>query len=110
MKKFMILYLAGPEAIAKMKDASKEKHMEEMEKWKTWAAQCGDSLVDFGNSFSNSLKLKSGAAGDSGLIMYSILQGENMEAIIDLLRGHPHMELDDSCEISIHECMNMPEM
>jgi len=46
---------------------------------------------------------------DKGVVGYSILQAESMDAAVEMLKGHPHLEWTDGCEIEVHESMPMPQ-
>jgi len=35
---------------------------------------------------------------------------ENMEKAVEMLKGHPHLEWADGCEIEVHKSMPMPGM
>jgi hypothetical protein len=83
---------------------------EGMKPWMAWAEGCGDSLVDLGTPLAGGQRLsKSGASpSDKGVVGYSILEAENMEAAQVLLDGHPHLEWAAGCEIEVHESMPLP--
>lgn len=110
MKKFIVLYHAPAEAMEKMKHASPEEMQKGMEPWMVWAKRCGDGLVDIGTPLGNGQKItKSGSmASDKGVVGYSILQAENMEAAKALLEGHPHLEWTGGCEIEVYESLPLP--
>lgn len=111
MKKFIVLYTASQGATwRKMKGASPEDMKSGMESWMAWAKRCGDGLVDMGAPLGNGQKItKSGSMpSDKGVMGYSILQAENMEAAKALLEGHPHIEWAEGCEIEVYESMPLP--
>ncbi len=83
---------------------------EGMKPWMAWAERCGDRLVDLGTPLAGGQRLtKSGASpSDKGVVRYSILQAENMEAAQALPEGHPHLEWAAGCDIEVHESMPLP--
>ena len=110
MTKFVVIYHAPASSWGQMGNATPEDMAEGMKAWMAWAARCGDGLIDMGTPLSGGQKLsKSGASpSDKGVLGYSILQAENMEAAQALLDGHPHLEWDAGCEIEVHESMPPP--
>jgi hypothetical protein len=43
-----------------------------------------------------------------GVVGYSVLEAENMEAAQALMRSHPHLEFAAGCEIEVHESLAVP--
>jgi len=41
------------------------------------------------------------------VVGYSILQAENIERAVKMLKDHPHLNMDDSCSIEVHESMEL---
>jgi hypothetical protein len=85
MKKFMLLY-KGP---ATPPGASHEK-------WPAWFNKVGDKLVDRGSPMDNGAVLNSDIlTGDSATDFngYSILQAENINEVISLVKDHPFLSL-----------------
>ncbi len=110
MKKYIVIYRATESAMEVMSDATPEDMKKGMEPWMTWAAKCGDGLVDMGTPLGGGQKLnKSGSSSSvSGVIGYSILQAEDVEAAKSMLRGHPHLDFAEGCEIEVHESLPLP--
>jgi hypothetical protein len=110
MKKFVVIYNATAEAMAQTMSMSQEDMKKGMGAWFAWAEKAGDALVDFGSSLMGGQKLsKSGSSpSDHGVMGYSILEAEDMEAAQAVLSGHPHLEWAAGCELEIHESMPMP--
>lgn len=77
-----------------MQNATPEDMKEGMEAWMVWAKAWGDGLVEFGTPLGGGQKLtKSGSSpSDKGVVGYSILQAEDMEATTALLKNHPHTD------------------
>ena len=110
MKKFIVVYYASADFDEMGKNMSSEDHKKGMEKWMEWAKKCGSGLVDMGTPLGNAQKVtKSGIVpSNKKVVGYSVLQAESMEDAQEMMKDHPHFELDDSCEIEIYECMPMP--
>lgn len=109
MKKFIVIYHANESAMEQMGKSSPEESKEGMKKWMDWAEKCGDGLVDMGSPLGNGWNMKSSSKSSKGVVGYSILQAEDMDAAKKMLEGHPHMEWNEGCEIEVHECLPMPE-
>jgi hypothetical protein len=98
MKKFMLFY-KGP---ATPPGASHEK-------WPAWFNKLGEKLVDRGSPLDNGLVLQGdGSTNDSATNFngYSMIQAENINAVISLVKDHPFLSLG-SREYSI-EIFELP--
>lgn len=92
----------------RMRNMSKEDMDKMMKPWLAWRDKVGNALVDFGNPMINgmhytksgSLKAQTRANG------YSIVQAEDMEAVHEMLSGHPYMEMPET-SIEVFELMPM---
>ena len=109
MSKFIVIYHARAPYMQMMQErcATQEDMQAEMQAWMDWAGRCGESLTEMGGPMVGSLKLTNdGSSGsEQGVVGYSILEAENMAGAQGLLEGHPHLGLDSSCEIEVHEVM-----
>jgi hypothetical protein len=112
MKKFIILYHAPMGAMEKMASATPEDAQKGMEPWMEWARHCGSGLVDMGSPLTNAQKVKKdgAAASQSTVVGYSVLQAENMDKALAMVKDHPHLQWMDSCEVEVHETMPLPGM
>jgi len=110
MKKYIVIYHATEEAMKEAAKTSSEEAKESMKPWMEWKEKIGDAVVDMGNPLGNGQKLsKSGTtSSDREVVGYSILQAENMDDAVELLKGHPHLEWNKGCDIEIHEAMPLP--
>ncbi len=110
MKKFIVIYYAPISAMEQMNDTNPEEMKKGMEPWMEWAKKCGSGLVDMGTPLANGQKIiNSGAMpSDKNVVGYSILQAENMEEAAEMLKGHPHLQWTDGCEIEVHESVPLP--
>jgi hypothetical protein len=114
MKKFLVLYLAPAEAMARMQEVPREQQAKGMEAWMQWAKKCGDHLVDMGAPLINAQQLSSGdqvSKSKNQIGGYSILQAENMKELIELMKGHPHIGgWSPEAVIEMHESAPLPGM
>lgn len=89
MPNYMLAYHGG-----KMPE-SPEEGAEHMAKWKVWAENLGDSLVNKGTPLGNAKTVNSSGVIDGGgndpLIGYSILKAENIEAAVKMVEDSPHV-------------------
>ncbi|MCY4366205.1 MAG: YciI family protein [Chloroflexi bacterium] len=112
MSKFIVIYHARAPYMQMMQEkaATQEEMQAEMQAWMEWAGRCGEGLTEMGGPMTGSLKLTSegSSASDRGIVGYSILEAADMGAAQAMLEGHPHFRLDSSCEIEVHEVMQMP--
>lgn len=112
MKKFMLLYYAPVSALDQMKNASPEDMKKGMEPWMQWFNQWKGSIVDMGLPMANARKMtKSGEAHVSSKIAgYSIIQAEDMQKALEVVKNHPHMQWMEGAEVEVHEMLPMPGM
>ncbi len=113
MKKFIVTFHApasAMEQMGQMSTASAEEQKKAVAPWMEWAERCGSALVDPGSPLMGGQTLsKSGSSpSDKGVVGYSILQAEDMEAAKAMLESHPHLEWMAGCEIDVHETMHGP--
>src|SRR5215213_7106450 len=96
MKKFILFYKGPPTP----PDASHEK-------WPNWFTQLGDHLVDRGSPLQNGRVVREdGSTRDpeTNTNGYSIIQAENLDEALKLLKDHPLLTMDtDEYFIEIFE-------
>jgi hypothetical protein len=110
MKRFIVLYHANAESMAEMaKQGNPEERQESMKKWMQWAQKCGNALVDMGKPLGNGKKID-GSASNKGIVGYSILQAQDMDGALALVKDHPHTSWNAGCSIEVHEEMPLPGM
>jgi hypothetical protein len=107
MTKFMALYKSSVSAQEQMANSSPEEMKAGMDAWMAWAAKAGDALVDLGSPMSSVAHLGPGSS-DGEISGFSILQGETVDAVTEVLAGHPH--LDWGGAIDVVEYLAMPGM
>ncbi len=111
MTKFIVTYLAPIDATWKTQESTPEEMEAGMKAWMVWAEKCGNKLVDMGSPLGNGKTVSPGgitSASKSEIIGYSILQANNMEEAVSLLKEHPHLDWNAACEIEVHESLPMP--
>ena len=111
MTKFIVCYLAPVDATWKTQESTPEEMEAGMKAWMDWAQKCGYNLVDMGSPLGSGVTVRPGgktAESDSEIIGYSILQANNMEEALGLLKDHPHLNWNAECEIQVHESLPAP--
>jgi hypothetical protein len=113
MKKFIVIYHAPADAMEQTANSTPEQQAKGMEEWMKWAQKCGDKLVDLGSPLTNGQQLSpdgNSKPSSKNVAGYSVLQAENIEDAIKLLKGHPHLAWNAECSIEVHETMPLPGM
>lgn len=109
MKKFLVLYKAPSSAMEQMAKVSPEQAQSGMEAWMSWARKARSGIVDLGAPLGE-FKMVANAEADNSKLKtagYSILQADSSEALMELLREHPHLHLPGS-SIAFSECLPAP--
>ena len=108
MQKYLVLYHATADAMQAMMKSTPEDMQAVMGAWKAWADRCGDALVEMSPLKPGGRMTGSGsAANELGVVTYSVLQAENVEAAQALLADHPHLG-SAGCEVEVYEAMSLP--
>lgn len=112
MKKFIVIYHAPKAAAAKMAEATPEQAKAGMEPWFAWQKKVGSGMVDLGTPLSNGMQVtKSGVfPSDKDVVGYTILQANNMEEAVEMVKGHPHLDWVEGCAVEVHESLALPGM
>jgi len=110
MTKYIVIYHALESAMAKMAESTPEDMKKGMEAWNEWAKKCGDGLVDMGTPLANgqSVTVDGTIPSKKGVVGYSILQADDMDGAVAMLKNHPHLAWTEGCEIEVHEAMPLP--
>ncbi len=105
MTQFIFTYHGGK------KPETPEEGQKAMQAWKTWAASLGDALINPGTPVGTTKILNAGGsisdqASANPIMGFSIIEAENMDAALELLKDCPHLHMfEGSLEIS--EMMQM---
>ena len=110
MNKYLVVYHAPLSYHEKVKEMKPEEKMAEMGKWHEWSENCGDAMVDMGAPLKGGMKVmkSSNKTGTREVVGYSMIQAKSMDAAMEIMKSHPHLLQDNSCEIEIHEATPMP--
>jgi hypothetical protein len=113
MKKFLVLYMADPAAMADMmKNSTPEQQKKGMEAWKKWMDKHKASLIDPGAPVGKTKRVDSKGASDTKNAIggYSTIKAESAEAAAKILgTDHPHFQMPNSW-IEVTEILEMPGM
>ena len=111
MSKFVFIYHA-PMSPADATPPSPEQMEAVMGQWNDWAARVGDGLVDFGTPLDGGVRVSQDGTSPSTreVAGYSIIEAADMDAALDLAKGHPHLNMPGGCEIEVHEAQAIPGM
>ena len=112
MKKFLVLYRSPVSASEMMVNATPEQAKAGMDAWMAWAKRAGEGIVDLGTPLGDGKSVASGSvsASKSQVTGFSILQAESEDAVIALLRDHPHLGTPGDSSIEVHEFLALPGM
>ena len=108
MQKYLVLYYASAAAMQAMMDPEPVDMQAVMDAWKAWAERSGDALVEMSPlSPGGRITASGSSANEMGVVTYSVLQADNMEAAQALLADHPHLG-HAGCGIEVYETMSLP--
>lgn len=106
MPQFLFTYHGG------RKPETPEEGQKGMNAWKKWVANLGEALINPGTPVGKTKVLtKNGVSADPSphpIMGFSIVEADNMEAALDLLKDCPHLHMMDGT-LEISEMMQMPE-
>jgi hypothetical protein len=95
MQKFLVLYQSTVPASEQLKNATPAQAKAGMDAWMAWAGRLNGATA--------------AAAGSSPVGGYSILQAESKDALMALLKNHPHF-MAPGASIEAFEFLPMPGM
>jgi hypothetical protein len=114
MKKFLVLYKVPLDAMAQTSNMTPEQQAKGMELWMQWAKKAGKRLIEMGSPLMNAHQISPGdkiTISKNSVAGYSIIEAENMDGAIGLLKGHPHTSgWNSDAIIEVHESMPLPGM
>ena len=103
MTEFILAYHGG------RRPATKEEGQAHMAKWMAWIKGMGGAVVNPGMFLGQSKTVSGeGVADDGGsnpLAGITVLQAETMDAVLELVKTSPHMDLGGTIEVA--EVMQM---
>ncbi|MFL5297511.1 MAG: hypothetical protein ACJ798_14110 [Phenylobacterium sp.] len=108
MNKFMVLYLSSATAANQMAQATPEQTQAGMALWTAWARKAAETIVDMGSPLGPPV-IAAGSAPpvDRAVSGFSVLQGETLEAVVELMRDHPHTHAPGAA-VEVHEFLPLP--
>ena len=84
-------WMAKPEA--ERKEAESKMQAE----WQAWAAAHASSILETaGAGAMTEVSKDGGTEGHNDIMMYSLVQGESKEAIVEMFKDHPHFGIPDA--------------
>ena len=105
MPNFMLAYYGGN------KPGSQEEGMAQMEKWKAWIKDLGDTIVNPGTPLPVSKVVTSGGVEDdtdpNSMKGFAVVKARSMEAAVEIARSDPFLENGGTIRVS--EMMEMNE-
>ena len=110
MAKFMILYNAAASASVTMANSSPEEIKASMDEWVKWRDDASKTFkVEFGLPLQAVSQVNANGVGnnDSHVSGYSTVEGESKEALLELLKSHPHLKRQGAF-IDVLEMLPMP--
>jgi hypothetical protein len=111
MKKFLALYMARASAIEQMMKATPEEMKAGMDEWMKWAKSNDKAIVELGAPLAKTKRVTSAGMSDTKneITGYSIVQGDSVESVAKIFKGHPHLQMDGT-SIDLIEHFEMPGM
>jgi hypothetical protein len=112
MKKFLVLYESTAAAADQMKNATPAQQKAGIDAWMSWAGRAASGIVDMGSPVATTAKLTGPTqvgAGKSQVAGFSVLQAASKEALLELLKNHPHF-MSPGASIEVFEFLPMPGM
>lgn len=111
MNNYIVLYHAPKTVAERFAQATPEQAMQGMKLWFAWKEKLGDALVRIGRPLGNAMRVtKDGVSkSDSNIIGMSILQADNMDEALEMVKDHHHLHWAEDCEITVLEEMPIPE-
>lgn len=110
MKKFLVIYHAPVEAMAKMATATPEEKAEGMKPWMAWMEGVGEKLSDPGSPFLPGTRISPNGTesmSTNEVTGYSIIEAIDMDEAKSMLKNHPHLQWTDGCAIEVFEAVPM---
>jgi leucyl-tRNA synthetase len=110
MAKFMVLYSSTMKASELMANATPEQMKASMDEWIKWRDEASKTFkVDFGLPLQavNRVSADGATQSDNQASGYSIVEGDSKDALVKLLKTHPHLQRPGAY-IDLLEMLPMP--
>ncbi len=107
MKKFLVLY-CSPKSAEEQMNVSPEEMKKNMEPWTAWFEKAGDAVVDMGAPIGMGVDIKKDGEkpSETWIRGYSIMQGEDIEEVKNLVKDNPQLQMPDAF-VQVLETMPM---
>ncbi len=112
MAKYMLLWNSTESASELMAKASSEQMKASMDEWVKWKDEASKTVkFDFGTPLQSVNRVTSDGESKSTnqATGYSTVEGDSKEAILELLKKHPHLKRSGA-SIDVLEMLPMPGM
>lgn len=112
MAKYLVLYNAKEPAKEFMATSTPEEIQAGMAAWMKWKGTLPESSnFEFGMPVQATSHIADGivSESDSKASGYSILEADNKDAVVEMLKGHPHLQRPGA-SIDVLEMLSMPGM
>jgi hypothetical protein len=112
MTRFIVLYRAPQEVAQRFVSAAPEEAQAGVALWTKWFAELGPALVDPGRPLGNTVTVtRAGSTkAPTDIVGMSIVQADDMDAALTLVRHHHHLDWSEACSITVLEEMAIPEV
>lgn len=110
MKKFLVLYFCSLEEQMAVSQETIEQRENGMKLWFAWKEKLGSKLVDFGTPLFGGITINQGGLSKPSALElsgFSMIQAEDMDEAKSLVENHPHFTYGSSCQVEVHELMEM---
>lgn len=112
MAKYLILYNSTETAEAQMAKATPEQMQTSMNEWIRWKDEAMKTVgFEFGMPLQAVARVTpDGVRASSSLVSgYSMMEGDDKDAVVDALKTHPHLKRPGAT-IDVLEMLSMPGM
>lgn len=112
MAKYMVLYNSTIAASELMANATPEDMKASMTEWIKWRDDASKTAkVEFGMPLQAVSRITPNGvtSGDNNISGYSIVEGDSKDAVLELLKTHPHLKRQGAT-IDVLEMLTMPGM
>jgi hypothetical protein len=106
VSKFLVLYRAPISARQQLESSTPEQRQAGMELWQAWSSNAGSAIVDLGAPLGDGILVGDGESYND-IAGYSILEADSEQALVGLLRDHPHFHAPGG-QIEAHEMQTPP--
>jgi hypothetical protein len=105
MAQYLISYLGGDQP------SSPEEGQKHFAKYKEWIASLGEAIISPANPLKATHTIKPdgsvSAGGNTGMSGYTIIEADSIEAVLEIAKACPFLEINGTLEVSELMKMNM---